>query len=154
MAAMTEREPIRLFVTHAWEDSPDYLRAFEFLESARGFYYKNLSRPDQMPPDGNLDTQKEILRSQIREAEIVIAIGSLEAKHRDLLLFEMTFGQGTNKPVLLLPGFGSQVAPSAAIRDMSTETGTWDERAMVDAIRRLARGEQTGRWDVIEFKLD
>jgi hypothetical protein len=151
---MSERDPIRLFVTHAWEDTPDYLRAFEFLESARSFYYRNLSRPDQKPAGANLDAQKEILRSQIREAEIVVAIAELETLHLDLLLYEMTFGQATNKPVLLLPGFGSQATPSAAVRDMATEMGAWDERALVDAIRRLARGEQTGRWDVVEFKLD
>ena len=30
----------------------------------------------------------------------------------------------------------------------------WDERALVDAIRRQARHEETTRWDTIEFKLD
>ena len=30
----------------------------------------------------------------------------------------------------------------------------WDERGLVDAIRKEARHENTARWDVIEFKLD
>jgi hypothetical protein len=30
----------------------------------------------------------------------------------------------------------------------------WNERIMVDAIRRQARHEETTRWDVIEFNLE
>jgi len=30
---MSQANPVRLFVTHAWEASDDYLRVFEYLES-------------------------------------------------------------------------------------------------------------------------
>ena len=30
----------------------------------------------------------------------------------------------------------------------------WDERGLADAIRRLARAENTARYDTIEFKLE
>ena len=30
----------------------------------------------------------------------------------------------------------------------------WDERGLVDAIRRLARHENTARYDTIEFKIE
>ncbi|MFO1427544.1 MAG: hypothetical protein U1F11_11355 [Steroidobacteraceae bacterium] len=150
---MSEQNPFRLFVTHAWEDSADYLRVFEFLESARNFFYRSVGRTDQRPA-GDIEAHRESLRVQIRQAEIVVAIGSLEAQHRDWLLFEMTFAQAIKKPVILLPGFGGRVNPSKAVRDMASEEVAWDERALVDAIRRLARGEQTGRWDMVEFKLD
>ena len=46
---MSQNNPIRLFVTHAWETSDEYLRIFEYLESARNFFYKNLSAPDKAP---------------------------------------------------------------------------------------------------------
>ena len=42
---MSQANPIRLFVTHIWEDSDDYLRVFEYLESARNFFYRNTARP-------------------------------------------------------------------------------------------------------------
>ena len=32
---MSQNNPIRVFVTHSWEVSDDYLRVFEYLESAR-----------------------------------------------------------------------------------------------------------------------
>jgi len=49
---MSQNNPIRVFVTHAWEVSDDYLRIFEYLESARNFFYKNLSAPDKAPAGG------------------------------------------------------------------------------------------------------
>ena len=47
---MSQANPIRLFVTHAWELSDDYLRVFEYLESARNFFYRNYSTPDKPGP--------------------------------------------------------------------------------------------------------
>jgi len=40
---MSQANPLRLFVTHAWEMSDDYLRVFEYLESAQNFFYRNFS---------------------------------------------------------------------------------------------------------------
>ena len=60
---MSQRDPIRVFVTHAWEQSDDYLRVFEFLESARNFYYRNCSNPDQHPVDKSVEGLREELRA-------------------------------------------------------------------------------------------
>jgi len=46
---MSQAHPIRLFVTHVWEVSEDYLRVFEYLESAKNFFYRNYSVPE-LPP--------------------------------------------------------------------------------------------------------
>ncbi len=150
---MSERNPIRLFVTHAWADSEDYLRVFEFLEASSNFYYRSFSAVDQRPSD-DVDAQREVLRAQIRPAELVVATSGLLRSHSSLLVFQMTFAQSGRKPVLLLPEFGTQIQVPKGVRDLATETVEWDERALLGAIRRLARGEDTGRWDVVEFTLD
>ena len=59
---MSQNDPIRVFTTHAWELSDDYLRVFEYLESARNFYYRNCSNPEQRP----VDTSTEGLRDELR----------------------------------------------------------------------------------------
>jgi hypothetical protein len=41
-----------------------------------------------------------------------------------------------------------------AILDLANEVVEWDERGLVDALRKQARHEETTRWDTIEFKLD
>src|SRR5580658_5300029 len=152
-AAMSQANPFRVFVTHAWDNSVDYLRVFEYLESANNFFYKNWSTPDHMPA-GDKEALRESLRKQIAPAEVVIALPSLAESNRDLLQFQMVFAQACNKPVLLLKNFGSDAPVAKVIADLANEVVDWDGRALVDAIKRQARHEETNRWETIEFKLD
>lgn len=150
---MSQADPIRLFVTHLWETSDDYLRVFEYLESARNFFYRNFSTPEQQPV-GDKEALKENLRKQIAPTEAVVALASLYDRNPDLLTFQLLYAQACSKPVILLPSFGVPKPIPKAIADLADETVEWDERGLVDAIRRQARHEDTTRWDVVEFKLD
>lgn len=151
---MSQQNPIRVFVTHAWEEGDDYLRVFEYLESARNFYYRNLSAPRARPDSGGEDAGREELRRQMANAEIIVALASLAGTHQDLLAFQVNFAKACKKPVIVLPRFGSDLGLPKELAGLVDETVRWDERALADALRRLARHEQTGRWDTIEFKLD
>ena len=150
---MSQANPVRLFVTHGWETSDDYLRVFEYLESARNFFYKNFSAPDRRP-GGDKEAQREELRRQIAAAEAVIALSSLFDTHQELLTFQLAYAHASNKPVVLMKPFGSRKDVPKALLDLASEVADWDERGLVDAIRRQARHEETTRWDTIEFKLD
>ncbi|HUA89602.1 MAG TPA: hypothetical protein VL994_09220 [Steroidobacteraceae bacterium] len=150
---MSQANPIRLFITHVWEMSDDYLRVFEYLESAKNFFYKNYSTPDKAVT-GDKEALREDLRRQIAPVEAVIALSSLYEAHRDLLTFQVLYAQASKKPVILMRPFGISKEPPKAILDLATDVVQWDERALVDSIREHARHEKTGRWDTIEFKLD
>jgi hypothetical protein len=150
---MSQANPVRLFITHAWENSDDYLRVFEYLESARNFFYKNFSTPEKRP-SGDREALREDLRRQIAPVEAVVALSSLHATQPDLLTFQLLYAQATHKPVVLLKPFGDGREAPKAILDLTDEVVEWDERALVDAIRRQARHEETTRWDTIDFKLD
>ncbi|MGH8133297.1 MAG: TIR domain-containing protein [Steroidobacteraceae bacterium] len=145
--------PLRLFVTHAWENSDDYLRVFEYLESARNFFYRNYSTPDQRP-GGDKEALREDLRRQIAPVEAVIGLSSLHATHRELFTFELLYAQASHKPVVLMKPFGARQEVPKEVLDLADEVVEWDERGLVDAIRRQARHEETTRWDTIEFKLE
>jgi len=151
---MAQRDPIRVFVTHAFEESDDYVRVFEYLESARNFYYRNCSAPDFHPSQPSSDALREELRREITTAEVVVALTSLAPKQQDLLVFQLNYAKASDKPVLLLPLFGRETPRLKTLEGLIDENVTWDERALIDAIRRQARHEQTTRWDTIEFKLD
>jgi hypothetical protein len=151
---MSQRDPIRVFVTHNWQGSDDYLRVFEFLESARNFYYRNCSTPEKPPADTGIEARREDLRRQINGAEVLVALGSLGATQPELLVFQVNYAKSSNKPVVLLGGFGRDIEIPRYITDLADERVGWDERALVDAIRRQARHEETTRWDTIEFKLE
>ncbi len=150
---MSQNNPIRLFVTHAWESSDEYLRIFEYLESARNFFYKNSSAPDKAPSGGK-EADREELRRQIAPAECVIALPGLYRQQAELLLFEMTFAKASDKPVVLMKPFGANSVLPTAITSLADQIVEWDGRALVDAVKAQARHEESNRWDTIEFKLD
>ncbi len=150
---MSQSDPIRVYVTHLWQAGDDYLRVFEYLESARNFRYVSSSAPEQRPV-GDKEALKEGFRTQIAPAEAVIALASLDDQDRDLLRFQLLYTQACQKPVILLARFGEPRPIPRELTELASETVEWDERALVDAVRRQARHEDTTRWDVVEFKLD
>jgi hypothetical protein len=150
---VSQADPVRIFVTHCWETSDDYLRVFEYLESQRNFFYRTYSVPEQRP-QSDKEALRENLRKQIAPCEAVIGLSSLFDKHQELLTFQLLFAQASHKPVILMKPFGTRKEVPKAILDLANEVVDWDERALVDAIRRQARHEDTTRWDTIEFKLD
>jgi len=151
---MVSGDPIGIFVTHAWQESDDYLRVFEFLEGARNFRYANCSDPLRRPAIGGQEAEREELRRQIQRSEVVIGLGGLMASDLALLRFQLVYAKSLDKPVLLLPNFGQALREIPEFKGLVDETLQWDERAMVDALRREARQESANRYDVIEFKLD
>ena len=150
---MSQANPVRIFITHFWENTDDYLRVFEYLESSRNFFYRNFSAPDRIP-SGDKEALREELRRQITPVEAVIGLSSLYDQNQDLFTFQLLYAQASQKPVILLKPFGSQKPVPKAITDLADEIVDWDERALVDALKRQARHEDTTRWDTIEFKLD
>lgn len=150
LGRMSQQNPIRLFVAHAWQESDDYHRIFEYLESARNFYYTNTSRTDGRPT-GGLELEKDALRRQIADAEIVIAPTGLYRYDHELMLFELQHARQNNKPVLLIKPFGVHSIVPRAVMELGDRIVEWNEREIIDAIRQLARNEGRDRYDVIEF---
>ena len=145
--------PIRLFVTHAWEENEDYLRLFEYLEAPGTFYYQNTSQPRATRPLDK-ESQREDLRRQIAPCEVVVALPSVYRAAPELLLFQMTFAKSADRPIVALENFGSIEPLPKGMMDLADEVIAWNERTLIDALRRQARHQETTRWDSIEFKLD
>lgn len=152
---MSQRDPIRVFVTHCFEESDDHTRVFEYLESARNFYYRNCGNLALDATMGrSQESVREELRKQIAPAEVIIALTSLYGQQQDLMIFELNYAKASDKPVVLLPLFGREQPKLKPLEGLIDDTVSWDERALVDAVKRQARHEETTRWDTIEFKLD
>ena len=145
--------PIRLFVTHAWLENDDYARIFEYLEASGTFYYANTSQPQAKRPIDK-ESQREDLRRQIAPCEVVIVLPAVYAVAPELVLFQMNFAKAADRPIVAMENFGSTEALPKAIKDLADEICAWNERSLVDALRRQARHQETTRWDTIEFKLD
>lgn len=153
MSSVTQKNPVRVYVAHLWEKDDDYLRIFEYLESASNFYYRNTSQPE-LRVSGDKEALRESLRNQITEAEIVVVPASLYRRAMDWVEFQMHCAKAFDKPVVVLEPFGGKDTIAPAVQELADDVVPWDQRQLVDAIKREARHEETTRFDVIEFKLD
>lgn len=149
---MSEKNPIRIFVTHAFANNPDYHRVFEYLESSPNFFYVNCSSPDHPPGVGGKEALKEEYRAQLKNAEVVIVLSSLYIQNEYWVTYQMDAAQANNLPLVALGVFGGTADVPAEVAKRAAEVVDWNEREIVDAVRRQARHEDTQRWDVIEFK--
>ncbi len=147
---MSEKDPIRVFVSHVFQESDDYLRVFEYLESVDSFFYVNCSQPDDIPT-GNPDAFKEKLLSQIKQAEVVLVLSSLYELKRDWVNYMIEAARAHELPVLAINAFGGTIALDKRLLEACDDVLDWNDRAIVDAIRQHARGEDTQRWEVIDF---
>jgi len=149
----TSNNPIRLFVTHTWEENDDYTRVFEYLESPGTFYYKNTSQPQAKRPI-DAEAQREDLRRQIAPCEVVIVVPAAYRREPELVMFQLNFAKAADRPIVALENFGSTAELPKPIKDLADEVSAWNERNLIDALRRQARHQETNRWDTIEFKMD
>ena len=148
---MSENNPIRVFVTHTFAETVDYLRVFEFLESMDNFFYLNVSKPEEMPKTGGLETIKDELIAQIKESEAVIVLSSLYSDNTDLVKYQMDVAEANEIPTIAIRPFGGMAETPTELVERANEHIEWNDRQMVDALKRQARLEDTSRWDVIDF---
>ncbi len=150
---MSEKNPIRLFVTHAFASQADYHRVFEYLEASPNFFYRNCSVPDHPPAAGGKEALKEEYRTQLKTAEVVVVLSSLYVENEYWTTYQMDAAQASNLPLVAMEPFGGSTKVPAELVKRCAEVIGWDERVIVDTVRRQARHEDTQRWDTIEFKL-
>jgi hypothetical protein len=148
---VSENNPITVFATHAFEESDDYLRVFEFLESVDRFYYLNVSKPENVPQTGGPQAIKDELIEQIKAAEAVIVLSSLYESSPDMAEFMMDAAAINHKGMIAIRPFGVAAETPAEMVERCQEHIEWNERDIADALRRQARGEDTSRWEVLDF---
>lgn len=153
MNSITQQNPIRLFVCHVWVEDDDYHRIFEYVESSPNFFYRNTSTPDARP-SGDKEALRESLRKQIAEAEVMIVPAALYRRNVDWVEFQMHCAKAYDKPIIVLEPFGGTDTIAPAVQELADDVVPWDQRQLIDAIKREARHEETTRFDMIEFKLD
>lgn len=148
---MSESNPIRVFTTHSFEESDDYLRIFEFLESVDRFYYLNVSKPENVPTSGGIQAIKDELIGQIKSSEAVFVVASLYDQKPDLVHFMMDVAKANHINMIGIKTYGSSAPIADELQQRCAEVIEWNEREMADALKRQARGEDTSRWEVIDF---
>lgn len=148
---MSEKNPIRVFVTHTFEEGDDYLRVFEFLESDDRFYYLNVSKPENLPSDGKLESIKDEFITQIKASEVVIVLPAVYEQNPDLVNYMMDVAEANDIGMLAIRPFGGVAETPKQMLDRLGEPIDWNARELVDALKLTARGQDTQRWEVVDF---
>ena len=148
---VSEKNPIRVFVTHAFEETDDYLRVFEFLESVEKFYYLNVSKPENKPSEGGPEAIKDELINQIKASEAFVLVADVYSQDPDLVSYMMDVAEANNIGMIAIKAFGGLIETAEEVVARVQEHIEWNDREMVDAIKRQGRGEDTARWEVIDF---
>jgi hypothetical protein len=148
---VSESNPITVFASHAFDETDDYLRLFEFLESVDRFFYINVSKPESIPESGGIQAIKDELIEQIKASETVFILSSVYEDKTDLVNFMMDAADINNKKMIAVRPFGSDRETPPELIERCKEHIEWNDREMVDAVRRQARGEDTQRWEVLDF---
>ncbi|MDJ0906146.1 MAG: hypothetical protein QNI96_09025 [Woeseiaceae bacterium] len=148
---MSENNPIRVFVTHNFHETDDYLRVFEFLESVERFFYLNVSKPENLPEQGGVDAIKDELCQQIKTSEALVVVADVYERQPELVNYMMDVAKANNLGIIAMKPFGGVAETAAEVVERAQEHIEWNDRELVDAIKRQGRGEDTARWEVIDF---
>jgi len=151
--AMSENNPIRLYAVHGWEKDEDYVRLFEYLESADKFYYRSLSDPDAHSTQApGVAARRTLINDALKQAECVVCTAGTWERYNDWARFTVETARSLDIPVVVVEHFGPKNM-DIRLKGHASETVGWDSRSIVDAIRREARHEDTTRFDMIEFDM-
>jgi hypothetical protein len=148
---VSEKNPIRVFVTHAFSESDDYLRVFEFLESVDRFFYINVSKPENVPAAGGAEAIKDELIKQIKGAEAFVVIADALEAQGDLVRYMMDVAEANDIGMMSIHPFGGVADTPPDVVERVTDDLEWNARTIVDTITYLARGQETARWEVVDF---
>lgn len=125
----------RVFISHVWNYSEDYLRVVRFLDERRYFRWENLSVPAH-DPLSDAETLEYDLRRQMRDADVFLIIAGMYAVRRDWIDFELNFARRIGKPRIGIIKRGSQRVPRA-LQDHTYLVG-WNGESIVQKIRQVA----------------
>jgi hypothetical protein len=148
---VSERNPITVFASHVFVESLDYLRVFEFLESVDRFFYINVSKPENVPKEGGLQAIRDELIEQIKASEAVFILSDTYAQNPQIVEFMIDVADANEVATIGVRPFGavSEIAP--LIADRCAAVVEWNDREIADTVLLLARGQDTQRWDVLDF---
>ena len=148
---MFEDNPIRVFATHNFQETDDYLRVFEFLESVDRFYYLNVSKPENLPTTGGAQEIRDELIRQIKESEAMFVLSSAWEQNQEQVNFMMDVAEANKIGMIAIKPFGGLQDTPPELAQRCAEHIEWNDREMVDALKRQARGEDTARWEALDF---
>lgn len=150
---MSERNPIRVYAVHGWHRDEDYVRLFEYMETADNFFYKSVSDPDaRIAENDGQAARRTLIGKALQDAECVVCTAGTWERFNEWARFTIDSARALDLPIVAIEHFGPKNM-DVRLKGYAGEIVGWDSRSIVDAIRREARHEDTARFDTIDFDM-
>ena len=136
---MPELKRYAVFISHAWDYSPEYYRFVNLLNNAQNFLWANYSVPEDDPLH-NEKSKKAILeglKRHMKPVNVVCILSGMYTSHSDWMQQEIDMAVEIGKPRIGVMPYGSQRIPQA-VQDAADEIVGWSTGSIVSAIRKLA----------------
>ncbi len=129
----------RLFISHSWKYSDEYVRFVNLLNNAKYFRWTNYSCPEHDPaidPTTQVGKRKltEALRNQIRPVHCVIILSGMYINYSYWIQKEIDIALEYEKPIIGVKPWGRQKIPTI-IQEIADEIVGWNTDSIIDAIR-------------------
>lgn len=135
---MSSLRTYRVFISHAWDYSDDYLRIVKMLNDAPLFHWANHSVPRHDPLLVTSDAALERkLRDQMRLAQIVVILSGMYVNHRKWIQKEIDMATTMGKPIVAVVPWGAERTP-LVLQYVARDMVRWNTGSIVTAIRRHA----------------
>ncbi len=128
------RKIVRLFISHSWDYSEDYVNLVNFLRRIEDFDFYNYSVPKHNPLSA--DTDKKLLDElcdQLRGCHILIVLATMRPTYSEWIQKEILIANVYDKAVLaILPRGQKRVA--SIITTYSDKLVKWNVKSIRKAI--------------------
>lgn len=128
----------KIFVSHSWDNSDDLIRLQNLLNS-RGYFNVEFKEVTKNEPinSTNATYVKSVLRSKIKESNIVIGLAGIYASYSDWMEWELKTSNDNNIPIIGLKPYGN-LKVSSVVKSYSKEIVNWNTESIVAAIKEHA----------------
>ena len=107
--------------------------------------------PENVPSEGTPEAIKDELIAQIKASEAVIVLPSAFEQDPDLVIYMMDVADANKIGMIAIRPFGGMSETPPKVIERVGQPIDWNAREIVDALTLTARGQDTQRWEVVDF---
>ncbi len=129
----------KIFISHSWANDDD-LESLQKLLNGRGYFNVEYMEASKKTPinSENADYIKSVLRTKIRESNVVLGLAGIYASHSDWMIWELETAQKNDIPIIgVIPRGQERI--SRVVSNRSVIDVRWNTESIVEAIRIYAK---------------
>lgn len=134
---MSQGKIVRVFISHSWDHSDQYVYLVNFLRRIEDFQFYNYSVPKHDPLKAS--SEKDLLDElceQLRGCHILVVLATMRPTYSEWIQKEILIANIYNKPVLAIIPRG-QKRISSFVQTYSDKIVKWNTKSIKKALYEL-----------------